>query len=437
MPTLMPIEAAWEKLVTERVNTALDVVVLTKHDIESTTGNELRLMTKLDSSAVLPKALRRHGYFVLPIKNGEYVLVRGNGYHALEKLPQPPTVFKPKLDFELKTLDVGDSESQHLDYSYNVGLIERFAGLAGLRQTIRGRKRMPAIDFRVGQIGPINVNRGVQIEVDLGCEGVSDVVLMEAKTGEPEDFIIRQLFYPYRKWKHEIPGKRIRPWFFCSKSLGNRRFYSFWEYEFTDDLQYQSLSLRRNEAFLVEPSRRRLTVDELLRAHVTIRAKPDFWNVPQADSFERVAEMPLLIAQGLNTSQKVATHYNFDPRQSSYYRQAAEFLGLVSQDEKGHEYILTDLGREYADLPADERRQLLAGILAHFPPMRATLEASGRAGARGVSRMEIAELIECNSKIKATTPNRRASTLMAWLRWLQSNTGAVQTTLTGDGFSAT
>jgi hypothetical protein len=68
------------------------------------------------------------------------------------------------------------------------------------------------------------------------------------------------------------------------------------------------------------------------------------WDVPQADSFWRVAEIPLLVEQGINTSGKMAAYYQFDPRQSSYYRQAAEFLGLVSQDKRSHVYQLTDLG---------------------------------------------------------------------------------------------
>jgi len=105
-------------VVCEKVDTTADLVMLTKKDIESTTGNELRLMAKVDFSADLPKALQRHGYFILPVKNGEYVLVRGNGYHALEKLPELPTIFRPQLDFELETLGVGDSEAQHLDYSF-------------------------------------------------------------------------------------------------------------------------------------------------------------------------------------------------------------------------------------------------------------------------------------------------------------------------------
>lgn len=431
MPMVMPFEAAWEKLVRERVDTASDLVSLTKQDIESVTGNELRLMAKMDSTADLPVALRRHGYFVLPVKNGEYVLVRGNGYHALEKLPEPPTVFRPRLDFELESLGVGDSESQHLDYCFNVGLVEGFAKATGLRQTIRGRKRMPAISFHVGHVGPIEAKAGVQVEVDLGCEGRSEIVLIEAKTGSPEDFIVRQLFYPYRKWRLEIPQKRIRPWFFCSLEILDRRLYQFWEYEFTDEGQYLSLQLKRGESFLVEPEKKRLTVEELLRVHGARGSRSQTWDVPQADSFWRVAEIPILVEQGINTSAKVAIHYGFDPRQSSYYRQAAEFLGLVCQ-ERDFTYALTDLGREYVNRPADERRQLLAGLLAQFPPMRAALELLARGGRREINRTEIAAQLERYSSIHASTPTRRASTILAWLRWLQSATGAVQTQ--GEGF---
>lgn len=430
MPMVMPYEAAWEKLVAERVDTRRDLVVVSKADIETVTGNELRLMAKMDSSADVPAALRRHGYFIMPIKNGEYVLVRGNGFHVLENLPEPPTIFRPQLDFDLVTLSVGDSEMQHLDYCYNIGLFEKFAGVTGLRQTIRGRKRMPAFEFSVGRLGPIRVQAGVQVEVDSGCEGRDDIVLIEGKGGQPPDFIVRQLFYPYRKWRHEIPQKRIRPWFFCSHEVARRRLYRFWEYAFADDEQYQSLTLRRGEAFFVEPRRARLTVEELLRAHA-VRTDARLWDVPQADSFWRVAEMPLLVEQGINTSGKVAAHYEFDPRQSSYYRQAAEYLGLLSLDKKTNVYQLTDLGREYVRLSADERRELLAGLLAQFPPMRATLELSARSGERGIGRAEITALIARHSTIGKSTPARRAATLLAWLDWLKSSTGAVQKTELG------
>jgi len=87
------------------------------------------------------------------------------------------------------------------------------------------------------------------VEVDLGCEGRNDIILIEAKTGEPRDFIVRQLFYPYRKWRLEIPKKTTRPLFFCSLEIAGKRLYKFWEYEFTDDGQYQSLRLKRGGEF--------------------------------------------------------------------------------------------------------------------------------------------------------------------------------------------
>lgn len=251
MPMPMPFEEAWEKIVREKVDTNADLVTLTKEDIVSVTGgNEIRLMAKVDFSEDLPKALQRHGYFILPVKNGEYILVRGNGYHALERLPEPPTIYRPQLDFELETLTIGDSESQHLDYAFNVGLIENFARTTGLRPTIRGRKRMPAIEFFVGGVGPIKVRAGVQAEVDLGCEGKNDIVLIEAKTGGPKDFLIRQLFYPYRQWRHGVPRKTTRPLFFCTLEIAKKRVYKFWEYKFTDDGQYLSLQLKNGASYL-------------------------------------------------------------------------------------------------------------------------------------------------------------------------------------------
>lgn len=81
--------------------------------------------------------------------------------------------------------------------------------------------------------------------------------------------------------------------------------------------------------------------------------------------------------------------------------------------------------------PADVRRQLLASILANFPPMRAVLELSAKAGDRGVSKKQIADLIDRDSDIRKTTPARRASTLLAWLHWLQDATGAVEVSQTG------
>ena len=78
MPMPMPYEAAWDRLVRECVDTSADLCVLTKADIERVTGNELRLMAKMDVSSVVPLILKQHGYFLLPVKNGEYEIGRAH-----------------------------------------------------------------------------------------------------------------------------------------------------------------------------------------------------------------------------------------------------------------------------------------------------------------------------------------------------------------------
>jgi hypothetical protein len=205
--------------------------------------------------------------------------------------------------------------------------------------------------------------------------------------------------------------------------VADRRLYEFWEYTFEDDAQYRSIRFQRGESFFVEAQQRRMSVDELLRGHFARTRRTEQWNVPQADDFARVAEMPLLIAEGIDTSRAVAEHYQFDPRQSSYYRQAAEFLGLVTTGAD-HQYTLTDLGAEYVSRTADERRKILAGLIANFPPMRAVLEMA--ANGRPFTKSHIAQIISRHAAIGGSTPGRRAATLLSWLGWLQSATGAVK-----------
>jgi hypothetical protein len=54
------------------------------------------------------------------------------------------------------------------------------------------------------------------------------------------------------------------------------------------------------------------------------------------------------------------------------------------------------------------------------------LELSAKADEHGVCRTEIPKFIERNSTVANSTPDRRAATVLAWLRWLQAATGAIQ-----------
>ena len=69
--------------------------------------------------------------------------------------------------------------------------------------TIMGRMGTKAFNYHIDQTGgapyPISVQKA-QCEIDGGFEGGTTLALVEAKNKITDDFLIRQLYYPYRLW---------------------------------------------------------------------------------------------------------------------------------------------------------------------------------------------------------------------------------------------
>ena len=137
---------------------------------------------------------------------------------------------------------------QHLDYAHAAGMIEDFCQVGELFLTIRGRKYTPPFSFRVG--ATTLHQQSVQTEVDAGYEGEEHLVLIEGKNTGVNEVIIRQLYYPYRKWAEEISrphGKKVIPVFFEKRGIE----YMFWMYEFTVEDDYNSITLVKSQKYIV------------------------------------------------------------------------------------------------------------------------------------------------------------------------------------------
>ncbi|MBI5332171.1 MAG: hypothetical protein HZB65_01220 [Candidatus Aenigmarchaeota archaeon] len=204
------------------------------------TGNkEPRILCKFDKREDLAPILRKKGLFILPTTNGEYVLVIGDGFHDLEDITKIPIInYDPKLPFKLKSAGHGDSEGQKLEYTISTKLIETFVNRGTLITTIRGRKYSTPFHFMFNG-NKIETN-SVQIEADSGLEGEKEIVIIEAKSSKPTNFVIRQLYYPYRFW-NMTTGKEVIPIFFIYDKFNDT--YCFWEYEFQDKMNYNSIRL--------------------------------------------------------------------------------------------------------------------------------------------------------------------------------------------------
>lgn len=212
---------------------------------KETSEKEVRILCKQDTRDDRPSVFIENNLFLLPIKNGHYAIIKGEGYIDLPTIHNETEFYTSKLDFVPDTSQVGDSEMQHLDYAYAASLIRTFVEDSSLVLTIRGRKFTPPFSFYVGK-QKLEVS-GVQTEVDAGYEGKDKVVLIEAKNFNAPNVIIRQLYYPFRQWQ-ERTKKKVSTLFFEKGFDGT---YSIWEFRFKDTNDYNSIELVQSGKFKI------------------------------------------------------------------------------------------------------------------------------------------------------------------------------------------
>jgi hypothetical protein len=210
----------------------------------SVNQKEVRVLCKQDTREDRPDVFISNDLFLLPIKNGKYVIVKGEGYVNIQPITSPTTTYISRLNFELETSEIGDSEMQHLDFAYASSLIRTFMQDESLVLTIRGRKYTPEFNFNVGN-HQIQV-KSVQTEVDAGYEGRDKIVLIEAKNSTTNNTIIRQLFYPFKQWK-SYTNKDVYLLFFEKRN----NIYNIWQYGFDDENNYNSIQLIQSESFII------------------------------------------------------------------------------------------------------------------------------------------------------------------------------------------
>jgi hypothetical protein len=224
--------------------TAQQIKKATAH-FETTSDREVRVLVKQDTRERRPDVFVENGLFILPIKNGTFALVKGEGYIDIPEITEKPRIYTSKLDFELETSLAGNSEMQHLDFAYASSLIRTFLEDDSLVLTIRGRKFTPQFEFYVGQ--HLLNTKSVQTEIDAGYEGRNQVVLIEAKNSKSKNTIIRQLYFPFKQWQQHTQ-KKVNILFFEKRKTE----YLLWQFAFKDEKDYNSIELVRSAKFEIQ-----------------------------------------------------------------------------------------------------------------------------------------------------------------------------------------
>jgi hypothetical protein len=389
---------------------------------------EARLMTKFDHQINLPSIFKEYDLTIQPNTRGTYLIGHFESYKQL--VPPPDEDDAEEIEIipfptEIETIDPTNlySEASAILCALNTGIINSVLEEEAINLTVLGRMSTGKFNYRINdtQRGtPYEVRvENAQLEIDSGFEGERGFAIIEAKNTNVEDFLIRQLYYPYRLWAGKT-RKEILPVFMTFSN----DIFSFYVYRFTDDGLYNSIELVRRKRYQI--GELDIELGDILKALAGVRVgrEPEGVPFPQADSFDRIVDLlTRLNGVGVLSRDEITSYYAFDPRQTNYYTSAAKYLGLVDSrrdKELGAVFFLTREGAAIMSMKQTRQRNLslVKAILTRKVfnrAMRETIDQGSPVTAE--QAMTIMHTANLDNISKSTIP-RRASTVAGWISWI-------------------
>ncbi len=377
-------------------------------------GREPRLMTKFDSSENLPEIFKENSLAILPIKRGSYIIGRFQNYQDIEIDNNIDVETKVLPDF-ISTIDYHNitSEAVSLNAAY----------ISGMLEDIVGEKVVPTISGRMGT-GEFNYNillsnensfevkvENSQMEIDGSYESISKFIILEAKNHFMKDFIIRQLYYPYKVWKNNT-NKEIIP----IMLIKHDNIYNFFIYSFENDNDYNSIKLQKIKRYILDEPYNPIEVSDIMNIMEKINfvEEPTDVPFPQANTFELVLDLLDELNRQDMTKDEITEFLEYDPRQTDYYINAVRYLNLATKKDK---YTLTEYGKSIMRMNQKNRSlEIIKAILSHKPFYLAMKQ---QLVDFDFDKDEIAKSIDdCRRELNGSTPGRRTSSVMAWIKWI-------------------
>ena len=379
---------------------------------------EPRLMTKFDHKINLPTIFADNRLAILPIRRGDYVISSFSAYKEFE--PPVNDVQRVSIPAHIQSLmpQFLVSEAIALNCANACGILSDFLEDEALVPTVSGRMSSGNFGFDIetdSGVKRIDVANS-QIEIDAAYEGINCLSLFEAKRDLSDDFLVRQLYYPFRVWKERVT-KPVKPVFL----VFSNGMFNLYQYEFDDPQNYNSLRLVKQKNYVIATEISLSDIENLLIT-VPFVAEPKI-SFPQADRMSRIVNLIELLNEKPMTKQDITSKYAFDERQTNYYTDAGRYLGLIEKgrDENGNIlFQLSTRGRHILGLEYKERQlAIVTQILAH-KVFNETLKLHLQYGEMPDKQTIIRIMKEANLyNIEAdSTYLRRSSTVVGWINWI-------------------
>lgn len=418
-------DTAWEKIFDKYK--IIDKVLVDGHTVISSTHinefREARLMTKFDHKSQLPKLFADNNLSILPTSRGGYIIGTFETFSDFntDDIDVTPIEFPTFLE----SLDYRDitSEATAINCAFVSKILHDFTEEENLLPTVSGRMSSSSFGFDINSSkGLFKIDVGnSQVEIDGGYEGDSSLNLIEAKNYISDDFLVRQLYYPYKLWSGKIQ-KQVRP-IFLTYTNG---IFHLREYAFTNINHYNSLVLIKHKKYAVQDGAFNIeTIQEFLDKTKTVK-EPEI-PFPQADSFERVINLCELLKQKeFITKEEITQSYDFDARQTDYYSNAGKYLGLIEigKDPLSGQIgcFLTNKGNQVFSLNLIDRQKEFVKLVISHLAFKETLKLY----LQNVEMPSKDNIVEIMKKSKLhnvgsdSTYFRRASTIVGWINWIMN-----------------
>lgn len=380
---------------------------------------EPRLMTKFDTKESLPKVFGKN-ISILPITRGSYVLGKFSLYEDFPESDEIRVSHVSVPDF-YETVDIHNitSEANAINIMGITSMLDDFLEEEDMIQTISGRMGSGVFDFILrNKHGEHLIKvQNSQIEIDGGFENFNTVALIEAKNVVHSNFLVRQLYYPYRLWRNKIE-KDIRNIFM----VYSNNIYRIIEYEFIELNNYNSISFVQEKRYSLEDVDISLEDIIAVKKRTIIVPEPDVTFV-QADSFSKVISLIENISHSPLTDCEIAELFGFKERQSQYYFNACKYLGLADKkkdDDNVTRVYITDRAKKTLSLSYKQRQlEYVKIILEHeiFNDIFSNTINSGQIPDKRFISNRMRELNLCNGYSDEVI-ERRASSVRGWINWI-------------------
>lgn len=379
---------------------------------------EPRLMTKFDHKTNLPNIFVANNLSILPITRGDYVISSFSAYKEFEEPTQDVQRISIPAHIQSLMPQFLVSEAIALNCANACGILNDFLEDDELVPTVSGRMSSGSFEFDINtSLGTKNITvSNSQIEIDAAYEGIHYLSLFEAKRDLSDDFLVRQLYYPFRVWSDRVT-KTVKPVFL----IFSNGMFNLYQYQFEDPQNYNSLILVKQRNYVIATEICLADIENLLRT-VPLAQEPDI-SFPQADCMSRIVNLIELLNEKPMTKQDITSEYAFDERQTNYYTDAGRYLGLIDKthDEDGNIlFQLSTCGHRIMGLEYKERQLALVTQILMHKVFNETLKLHLQCGEMPDKQTIIQIMKRSNLyRVEAdSTYLRRSSTVVGWVNWI-------------------